>query len=122
MPETMPDFESLTHPELVQLCKAFWQELQSLQKRVERLETENQALKANGGKAKKTSKNSSLPPSKDQKTNVATREEPKKRTYNHQAGGRELSLNPDKRIELKVMTCKDCGANLETTKQEVKAI
>jgi transposase len=127
MPESMPDFKSLSHAELVQLCQAFWQELQTLTKRVERLEAENQAFKASGAKIRKTSLNSSIPPSKDQKQNNKVIEEtpsetPSKRRYSHTNGGRPLNPNPDQHIQLRPDTCQHCGAFLLDGVERVEAV
>jgi transposase len=122
MPEKMPDFASMSHPELVRLCEAFWQELQRLGKRVEKLEQDNQSLKANKGKIPKTSENSSLPPSKDQKANCTTKNGlqavenstkavTEKRTYHHK-GGRKLHPNPNQEVVLRPDVCVHCGAYL----------
>jgi transposase len=127
MSEPMPDFESLSHAELVQLCQAFWQQLQTLTKRVERLEAENQALKANGAKIRKTSLNSSIPPSKDQKHNQKIIEEPRseptsKRRHSHTNGGRPLHPNPDQHTRLRPDICQNCGAFLLDALERVEAV
>ena len=123
--ETMPDFKSLPHSDLVLICEAFWQELKLLRKRVEQLEQENQAFKANGAKPKKTSQNSSSPPSKNQKANLKVSQEPtitKKRNFSHQQGGRKLDPNPDYEIELRPQVCGYCGRILATQNEKIEAV
>lgn len=122
MPETMPDFKSQSHAQLVLICEGFWQEMQGLRKRIENLELENQAFKANGAKIKKTSRNSSLPPSKDQKKNVVEATEVKERQYSHHQGGRELNPNPDYRVHLEPNTCVHCGKNLVEVTKVIQAV
>lgn len=65
------------------------------------------------GKKKKTSKNSSLPPSKDQKPNLP---EGKKGRRNKSVGrkgyARNLHPNPNETLELKAKSCSQCGDSL----------
>jgi transposase len=123
MPDAMPDFESFTHAELVSLCRALWQSVQDLTQRCERLEREVQELKA-GNSPKKTSKNSSLPPSSDEKPNVnhEARSIVRQASLNRKGGGRPLHPNPDAHVTLRPDVCETCGAFLLGAIERVKAV
>lgn len=121
--KTMPDFKSLPHSDLVLICEALWQELELLRKRVEQLEQENQAFKANGATIKKTSQNSSSPPSKNQKANLKVEARiTKKRKFSHQQGGRKLDPNPDQEIELRPQVCGYCGRIFAEGNERIEAV
>lgn len=81
--------------------------------KIDQLVAENARLKKeldkHTRKLRKTSKNSSLPPSSDQKASV--KEEPKPRHHHHHQGGKPLHPHPD--ISISLTTCPDCQGHLE---------
>jgi transposase len=113
MPAAIPDFESLSREELVTVCKALYQAVQDLTARCEHLERRVQELEA-GKPPKKTSQNSSSPPSNDQKPNTSSeaRVEPRQKSIGRTGGGRSLDPNPDAQIILRPDACGSCGVFL----------
>jgi transposase len=107
---TLPDLSTLSHPEKDMLIRALFQAVQDLTARCERLEREVQELKA-GKPPKKTSRNSSSPPSTDQKTNnlAETQSQKRENSVGRSGGGRPLDPNPDAQIILRPDTCDSCG-------------
>lgn len=87
--QELPPLDGLSHAGEVALIRGLWQELQALRAEVEELKQQ---------RVKKTSHNSSLPPSKGFKPNQSsagsTSSNPQE-TGSHQNGGRDLSQQPD---------------------------
>ena len=102
--------DQLSHAELVALVKALIVEVQ-------RLQIENQELKAEIEKLRKppaSSGNSSLPPSRDQKRNIKGKRRKKHGPrYGHQRAIRPLVDDPDQVIEATVQKCEHCQSGLE---------
>lgn len=123
MPDVMPDFESLSHAELVTVTSALWQAVQDLSQRCDRLEREVQALRA-GQPPKKTSRNSSQAPSTDQKTNTSreARATPRSKSIGRTGGGRALHPNPDASVLVRPDVCSHCGSFLLRASEHVHAI
>jgi transposase len=90
--------------------------------RVEELVAQNKALLARiaalEGKPPKTPDNSSLPPSRGQKGNVADKTKAKKRRKGHSGASRALAENPDATRDIYAERC-GCGARLAAAGQEV---
>jgi transposase len=110
---TLPDLSTLSHHEKDMLIRALFQAVQDLTARCERLEREVQQLKASKP-PKKTSRNSSSPPSTDQKTNhlAETQSQKRENSVGRSGGGRPLDPNPDAQITLRPATCQTCGVFL----------
>jgi transposase len=123
MPAATPDFESLSREELVTVCKALYQAVQDLTARCEHLERRVQELEA-GKPPKKTSENSSVPPSNDQKPNSTneTRVETRQKSIGRTGGGRTLDPNPDAQIILRPDTCQSCGSFLLDALERTHAV
>lgn len=123
MPAVMPDFESLSREELITVCKALWQAVQDLTARCEHLERRVQELEA-GKPPKKTSQNSSSPPSTDQKANhlSETQSEKRENSVGRSGGGRPLDPNPDAHITLRPDTCESCGVFLLDALERTHAV
>jgi transposase len=110
---TLPTTEQLaqlTHAQLVALVT-------ELIRAVQRLEAENQQLKAELGKDSlppPTSQNSSQPPSRDMKRNLVTQRKRKKHgpPFGHARQTRPWVAEPDRIIEAAVETCGYCQADL----------
>jgi transposase len=102
--------ESLSHAELVVLVR-------ELIAAVQRLEAENQQLKAELGKAPPsppTSQNSSQPPSRDVKRNLTAHRQRKKHgpPFGHARQTRAWVAEPDRILEVPVESCGHCQADL----------
>jgi regulator of replication initiation timing len=72
-----PQLEQLTHADLIAMVRELLVRVQVLELENQKLREENERLK--GPKA--NSQNSSQPPSRDQKTNIATGKPKRKRNY-----------------------------------------
>ena len=94
----LPSLSAMTSDEKDALIMELWQKIQELEAKL--LEQQNPV--------KKTSKNSSTPPSQDQKTNVSPKSKSSKPATPHQKGGRKLSINPTELIIAHAQTCPHC--------------
>jgi transposase len=109
----LPDLRRLSHAEKDALIRALWAQVQSLTVRVE-------ALEAKLAEPAKTSDNSSLPPSKGQKSNKpekTTRVGPRKGSLGRKGGGRLLSCDPDETVTARPVACVHCQAALTDADQ-----
>jgi transposase len=101
----LPDLKQLNEEAKDALIVELWEKLQKL--------LEN--------KPKKTSSNSSIPPSKGFKGEIKSGEEEKKGqragSIGREGGGRELSKNPDQIIKGMVKSCTGCGKEIEISEQ-----
>src|ERR1700685_2430402 len=95
------------------------QQISGLTARVDELVAQNKALlariaelEAKYGKPPKTPDNSSLPPSRGQKGNVAEPTRMKKTRTGHTGAARALAENPDATRDIYAERCA-CGATLE---------
>jgi transposase len=102
--------EQLSREELVALVKVFFAEIERLKARIAELEA-----KTPSGKPPATSRNSSQPPSRDQKTNSDEKKSQQRvgAKPGHKGASRPLVENPDRVIEAKVKQCKNCHADLQ---------
>ncbi|MDQ7036092.1 MAG: hypothetical protein Q9P01_15020 [Anaerolineae bacterium] len=92
-----------------------------LEKRLETLERRMGELKrALGIKPVKTSKNSSVPPSQEQKVN-RNGQKKAKRGAKKDIGGQVARREPDEIIECRVSQCQACGTDLSDLLQHVAA-
>jgi transposase len=121
MPELMPDFKHMTHAELVMWCETMWQQLQDFQKQLHQAQTHIQKLESRiteletSKTTKKTSLNSSVPPSKDQKVNLeheVVQQKQRLASLGRKGGGRPLHPNPDFTHVLRPDICTHCGSFL----------
>lgn len=109
---TSEQIDILPSGELRPLLKELMAKFELLSQRVASLETENERLKRQLT-GSTNSRNSSQPPSRDQKTN-----QPEKKTRKHGAAfghkkfARPLVDNPDQVIQVPVTECKYCFADL----------
>jgi transposase len=120
---TLPDLSTLSHPEKDMLIRALFQAVQDLTARCERLERRVQELEA-GKPPKKNSKNSSSPPSTDQKANnlAETQSQKREKSIGRVGGGRTLDPNPDAQIILRPDTCQTCGVFLLDALERTHAV
>ena len=112
----LPPLDGLTHAEKDALIQGLWQELQNLRAEVEKLKQK---------RVKKTSHNSSLPPSKGFKPNQSSSQPPPlngEETGSHRNGGRELSQQPDQVVVAQAKSCPHCGVEVERSAQRLSGI
>ena len=114
---TTDHIAELSHAELVALVKELIAAVQRLEAENQRLKTENQQLKAevrNETLAPPTSQNSSQPPSRDVKRNLAAKRKRKKHgpPFGHARQRRAWVTEPDRIIEAPVESCGHCQADL----------
>ena len=95
----LPMYKSLSHEEKNSLIEKLWEENQ-------RLEAENKVLKGKtSDNVKKTSKNSSIPPSQEQKANKTTSKSQTRKTRKEGNNGRNLEPNPTQTVIARAKTC-----------------
>ncbi|MBD2463062.1 IS66 family transposase [Oscillatoria sp. FACHB-1407] len=112
----LPPLDGLSHAEKDALIRGLWQELQSLRAEVEKLKQK---------RVKKTSRNSSLPPSKGFKPNQSSAQSstlPCEAEESHHHGGRELSQQPDQVVVAQAKSCPHCGVKVEPSTQRLSGI
>jgi transposase len=108
MPE-LPDLKQLAPEAKDALILSLWEEIQRLRKVVEK-------------RPQKTSKNSSLPPSKGFKPSVQAKPRPtlhRTASEGRAGGGRRLSEHPDQLIQARVQICQSCGGLLSSERQQL---
>ncbi len=117
---TQDDLSKLSKEELIELALSEYAELQALK-------VENEALKLKLEKNKKpptNSRNSSQPPSQDQKPN-RPKDKRKKRhgpPLGHMKYERKMVANPDHVVEVKPYTCTECQADLSAAESRLKDV
>ena len=113
MPVTSDQLDLMPREELLVLLKKFLVEFESLRQRVAGLEAENQQLKQQLNQSP-NSRNSSQPPSRDQKSNQPPDKRKKKHgpPFGHQKFSRPLVDNPAQVIQVPVTVCENCRADL----------
>jgi transposase len=101
--------EQLSREELIALVKLLLAEIEQLKARVAQLEAQSPS-----GGPPATSRNSSQPPSRDQKTNSGEKKSRKRvgAKPGHKPATRPLVEKPDRVIEVKVEQCVNCHADL----------
>ncbi|MEM6597996.1 MAG: IS66 family transposase [Cyanobacteria bacterium P01_D01_bin.36] len=109
--EKLPDVSGLSPEAKDALIKLLWEELQGLRKRVEALEN----------RPKKTSKNSSKPPSKGFKANKVKQQGGARReaSVGRAGGGRGLHLNPHQIVSAHLQYCPSCDELIPQASQRL---
>ncbi|MEN8447785.1 MAG: DUF6444 domain-containing protein [Cyanobacteria bacterium J06555_13] len=111
--ENLPDLSGLSDEAKDALLIVLWEEIQRLRQRINELE-----------KPKKTSENSSIPPSKGFKAN----KKPSKRkkggerraaSIGRAGGGRKLHPHPDKTVAAQLGCCPECAAAMPKATQRL---
>lgn len=116
---TPEQVDLLPSEELRPLLKALLIEFELLRQRVAHLEAENELLKQQLT-GKPNSRNSSQPPSRDQKSNQPS-DKPKNKQgapFGHQKFSRPLVDNPDQVIQVPVTECEHCHEDLRSIEPE----
>ena len=114
---TRNDLTQMSHDELIDLVLANFHESVKLAEQNSQLRAEIEALRMKLDKGKKpptNSSNSSQPPSRDQKGNLAPKRKKHKHgpAHGHIKQEREFVADPDHVVELKPQVCQQCQADL----------
>lgn len=112
----LPPLDGLSHAEKDALIGGLWQELQTLRLEVEKLKQ---------NRVKRTSHNSSLPPSQGFKPNqrpAGSTSLNGEETGSHRRGGRELSQQPNQVVVAQAKSCPHCGVEVELSTQHLSGI
>ena len=112
----LPPLETLSSAEKDALIRELWQRLQSLEKK---------GHQSPQKRVKKTSRNSSLPPSKGFKPNQSQRHSPSAssaKSAKHREGGRELTQTPDRTVIAHATSCPHCGEAVVKASQKLRGI
>ncbi len=89
------------------------QQISQLEKLTSKFEARITELEAELAKTKKTSKNSSIPPSKDQKPNAYSGKSGRREKSVGRTGHpRDLHPNPDETVDVQAKACPECGEAL----------
>ena len=100
------NLEELNKEQLIELVELLLARVSTLDKRV------SQLTKGTAKAVKKTSQNSSVPPSQDQKANRSQKAAVKRGPKRGHVGKSRQRVIPDEIIEFRVLECKQCGTDL----------
>ena len=107
----LPNLTHMTMEDKDALIMELWAEIQRL-----RQEIIGQKV------VKKTSENSSIPPSAEHKGNIETSKAVKKKREGHKNGGRKLESEPSQIIIAQAKVCPHCQSEVEMESQTVQAV
>ena len=112
----LPPLDGLSHAEKDALIRGLWQELQRLRSEVDKLKQK---------RVKKTTRNSSLPPSKGFKPNQSSVQATPvhgEEAGSHRKGGRALTQQPDQVVVAQAKRCPHCGVDVDPSTQRLSGI
>jgi transposase len=107
----LPTLSHLNMEDKDALIMELWAEIQRLRQEISGQKT-----------VKKTSENSSIPPSAEIKGNIETSKTPKKKRERHKNGGRKLDSEPNQIITAQAKICPHCQNEVEIETQTLQAI
>ena len=110
--DLLPQLSLMKSQDKDALIYRLWEENKKLKEELKKLKEKA---------TKKTSFNSSKPPSTDQKANNQNKSI-KKKKKKHNLGGRKLNQNPDRIIKVYAKKCNHCGTQVETQKQLLQSV
>lgn len=110
-----PDIATLSSSEKDALMTELLQRMQMLEQENAALKAENAALREKLNKPTKTPKNSSRPPSQGQKSNASGKFKPKRKA--HPGAHRPLHPNPNRKVDCRSERCSHCQADLSGVHQ-----
>lgn len=114
----LPDLKQLSESEKDLLIVQLWQKIEQLEEKLE-------AIQHRKSSTKKTTKNSSLPPSKGFKENKKGSEKKpstRKASLGRKGGGRKLNPQPDQIIIAKIKNCPHCRIEIAPSEQKLTAL
>ena len=117
-----PNIALMTESQKDTLIMALWQELEQLKQ--ENAQYKARLLESQPNQPKKNSRNSSVPPSRDQKANKSAPDQTRQRrkaSFGRKGGGRGLHPKPDQHVVSLAKVCPHCEAALEQEEQHLKA-
>jgi transposase len=115
---TLQEINDLSREELIQIILAQAAQIAALQKEIEVLRLK---VEKNRPKLPTNSKNSSQPPSQDQKSGKMVNRPKRKHgpAHGHEKHERKLVAQPEHVVELKAKSCSGCQADLSTAAAEL---
>ncbi len=119
-----PNIALMTKSQKDTLIMALWEELEQLKQENARYKARLIELESQPTQPKKNSRNSSVPPSRDQKANKPAPDQTRQRrkaSFGRKGGGRGLHPKPDQHVVSLAKVCPHCEAALEQEKQQLKA-
>lgn len=114
----LPDIKQLSEKQKESLIVELWQKIQELEATLE-------SIKQKKSSPKKTSKNSSIPPSTEFKENIHNnkdKSQQRKASLGRKGGGRKLNSKPDQIVIAKLKNCPHCGISISDTEQKLIAL
>jgi len=105
------DLKELNKEELIELVNLLLGRVSTLEKQVAELKSEGKKS------VKKTSRNSSIPPSRDQKSNITKKQKAKRGPKCGHQGNSRRRTKADEIIECRVTACEQCGMDLSQNRQ-----
>lgn len=114
-----PDLNRLGDVEKDALIRALWEQNQALRRQVEVLTARVAELEARLKEPPKSSRNSSVPPSRDRKASKPERPPGARReaSLGRVGGGRKLHPDPDQTVAARARRCPHCRAAVEASEQ-----
>jgi transposase len=120
----LPDLKTISSEDKDILIRMLWEELQKFKGLQSQQQVKIEELENPKGKVKKTSKNSSQPPSVGFKPRLKSAKKekggPRLASVGRAGGGRRLSENPNEVVQAYVEHCKGCGVAIERGVQKLK--
>ncbi len=119
-----PNIALMTKSQKDTLIMALWEELEQLKQENARYKARLIELESQPTQPKKNSRNSSVPPSRDQKANKPAPDQTRQRrkaSFGRKGGGRGLHPKPDQHVVSLAKVCPHCEAALEQEEQQLKA-
>lgn len=118
----LPDLKHLSREELEDLTLTLWRQVQSLSQHLESLSRRVEELEARLNEPPKNSGNSSVPPSKDFKSNKEDKKDKgtggvRRGSLGRKGHHRPLSENPDEIVRVMAKSCAQCGEGLSEADQ-----
>ena len=105
------DLKELNKGQLIDLVELLAARVSTLDQRIAQLTTKPKKS------VKKTSRNSSVPPSQDQKANRSKKDKAKRGAKPGHVGKSRQRVTPDETVEYLVLNCKECGVDLSQQSQ-----
>jgi transposase len=119
--EKLPDLKQLSNEAKEALIVELWEKIQKLSATLATYEPKPKPERS----PKKTSKNSSTPPSKGFKPNIQPSKiegSQRQKSLGRAGGGRELHPDPDQTIIAQLKNCPQCGEKVTGVAQKLQSV